>query len=72
MPVLGHMLSGVMLLRHLGENRAADRMEKAIAAVIDRGQKVTYDLMPDTGDRQPAGTSEVADAVIEELEANNA
>src|SRR5829696_2974014 len=38
------MLSGVLMLKHLGEREAADRMESAIAAVIERGEKVTYDL----------------------------
>jgi len=59
------MLSGVMMLRHLGEIKAADRLEKAIAGVIAEGKNVTYDLNPDT---QPVGTSQVADAVIEKLE----
>src|SRR6476660_508870 len=38
------MLSGVLMLRHLGERDAADRMEGAIAAVIAEGVNVTYDL----------------------------
>ncbi len=57
------MLSAVLMLRHLGENEKANRMEKAIAAVIQEGKTVTYDLKPDRN--QPASTtSEVADAVI--------
>ena len=59
------MLSGVMMLRYLGEIKAADRLEKAIAGVIAEGKNVTYDLNPDT---QTVGTSQVADAVIEKLE----
>lgn len=60
------MLSAVMMLRYLREKEAADRLEKAIAEVIAEGKKVTYDLKPDRN--QPAaGTSEVADAVIEKL-----
>jgi len=59
------MLSGVMMLRHLGETEAADRLEKAIAEVIAEGKNVTYDLKPDS---PPVGTSQVADAVIERLE----
>jgi len=58
------MLSGVMMLRHLGETESADRLEKAIAAVIAEGKNVTYDLRS----QQPVGTSQVADAVIEKLE----
>jgi len=61
------MLSGVMMLRHLGETKAADRMEKAIADVIAEGKNVTYDMKPDGADAQVVGTSQVADAVIEKL-----
>jgi isocitrate dehydrogenase (NAD+) len=57
------MLSGVMMLRHLGEEGAADRMEKAIAAVIAEGKNVTYDLRPNAPE-SAVGTSQVADAVI--------
>jgi isocitrate dehydrogenase (NAD+) len=61
------MLSGVMMLRHLGEKNAADRLEKAIADVIVDGKNVTYDIMPDS--ESGVGTSQVADAVIEKLAA---
>lgn len=61
------MLSAVMMLRHLGEGEAADRLEDAIAAVIAEGKNVTYDLQPKSN--SPVGTSQVADAVIEKLEA---
>jgi isocitrate dehydrogenase (NAD+) len=61
------MLSGVLMLRHLDERDAADRMESAIAEVIRRGDKVTYDLKPTRDDPTAVGTSEFADAVIEEL-----
>ncbi|HEV2723619.1 MAG TPA: isocitrate/isopropylmalate family dehydrogenase, partial [Thermoleophilaceae bacterium] len=57
----------VLMLRHLGENDAADRMENAIAAVIRTGEKVTYDLKPTRDDPSAVGTSEYADAVIEEM-----
>jgi len=62
------MLSGVMMLRHLGEEEAADRMERAIATVIRKGERVTYDLKPRRDDPTAVGTSEFADAVIEEME----
>jgi isocitrate dehydrogenase (NAD+) len=61
------MLSGVLMLRHLGEEEAAGRLESAIAAVIAEGSKVTYDLKPSRDDPTAVGTSEVADAVIEKL-----
>jgi isocitrate dehydrogenase (NAD+) len=61
------MLSGVLMLRHLDERDAADRLEAAIAAVIKAGDKVTYDLKPTRDDPSAVGTSEFADAVIEEM-----
>jgi len=60
------MLSGVMMLRHLGETGAADRLEGAIAGVIAEGKNVTYDIMLDN--TKAVGTSQVVDAVIEKLE----
>ena len=61
------MLSGVMMLRHIGEAEAADRLEGAIAGVIAEGRRVTYDMKPDRDDPTAVGTSEVADAVVERL-----
>ncbi len=58
------MLSGVMMLRHLREQDAAERMESAIAAVIAEGKSVTYDMKPTRDDPTAVGTSDVADAVI--------
>jgi isocitrate dehydrogenase (NAD+) len=63
------MLSGVLMLRHLDEADAADRMESAIADLIRTGEKVTYDLKPSRDDPTAVGTSEFADAVIETMEA---
>jgi isocitrate dehydrogenase (NAD+) len=63
------MLSGVYMLRYLGERDAGDRLEHAIAAVISRGERVTFDLKEDRNDPTAVGTSEFADAVIEELNA---
>ena len=59
------MLSGVMMLRHLGEAKTADKLERAIAEVIAEGKKVTYDMKP--GGAGAVGTSQVADAVIQKL-----
>ncbi len=63
------MLSGVMMLRHLGETEAADSTEGAIAAVIKEGKSVTYDMKPTRDDPTAVGTSDVADAVIEKIKA---
>ncbi|HEY2802496.1 MAG TPA: isocitrate/isopropylmalate dehydrogenase family protein [Actinomycetota bacterium] len=62
------MLSGVLMLRHLEEEEAADRLEAAIAAVIAEGKALTYDMKPARDDPTAVGTSDVADAVIEKLE----
>jgi isocitrate dehydrogenase (NAD+) len=61
------MLSGVMMLRHLGEMQATERLEAAIASVIAEGKKVTYDLKANPNNDTAARTFEVADAVIEKL-----
>ena len=58
------ILSGVMMLRHLGEREAADRIEQAVARVIAEGRSVTYDLKADPNDPTAVGTSEMADAII--------
>jgi isocitrate dehydrogenase (NAD+) len=58
----------MLMLRHLGEHDAADRMEAAIAKVIADGDRVTYDMKPTRDDPTAVGTSEMADAVIEELQ----
>ena len=53
------MLSGVLMLRHLDETEAADRMEKGIAEVIRKGDKVTYDLKPSRDDPSCSGYQRV-------------
>src|SRR5213080_3107879 len=59
------MLSGMLMLRHLDEREAADRLEEAIATVIRSGERVTYDMKPTRDDPAAVGTSEVADAIID-------
>jgi len=61
------MLSGVMMLKHLGETSRADRLENAIAEVIADGNKVTYDLKAPADVDKATGTSEVADAIIAKM-----
>ena len=61
------MLSGMLMLRHLEENQAADRLEAAISEVIRSGERVTYDMKPTRDDPTAVGTSEVADAIIDKL-----
>ena len=61
------MFSGVLMLKHLEERDAASRLESALAAVIQEGKDVTYDMKPSRDDPTAVGTSEVADAVIGKL-----
>ena len=63
------ILSGELMLDHLGERDAAQRLEQAVADVIREGEKVTYDMKPSRDDPTAVGTSEYADAIIEKLEA---
>jgi isocitrate dehydrogenase (NAD+) len=58
------ILSGVLMLRHLGERQAADRVQAAAEAVIADGHSVTYDLKPTRDDPTAVGTQEMADAII--------
>ena len=67
---LAQILSGVLMLRHLGETEAAARLEAAIAALILEGRHVTYDMKPTRDDPSAVGTREVADALIELLQAS--
>jgi isocitrate dehydrogenase (NAD+) len=62
------MFSGVLMLKHLEERGAGERLEAAIAAVIEEGKDVTYDMKPSRDDPTAVGTSEVADAVIRRME----
>ena len=64
---LAMILSGVMMLKHLGEFQAAERLESAIASVIEEGKTVTYDLKSAPDDPTAATTSQFADAIIEKL-----
>jgi len=64
---MAQMLSGMLMLRHLDEQEAADSLEHAIAEVIREGKSVTYDMKPTRTDLTAVGTSEVADAIIDKL-----
>ncbi|NMA51996.1 MAG: isocitrate/isopropylmalate dehydrogenase family protein [Peptococcaceae bacterium] len=59
---LAALLSGVMMLRHLGEMAAADRIMQGVIKVLAEKKAVTYDLGGD------AGTSDTADAIIASME----
>jgi isocitrate dehydrogenase (NAD+) len=64
---MAQLLSGMLMLRHLDEQDAADNLEQAIADVIREGKSVTYDMKPRRDDPTAVGTSQVADAIIEKL-----
>lgn len=55
------ILSGVLLLRHLGELQAARTVENAVLATLEEGTAVTKDV---AGKHPPIGTQAYADAVI--------
>lgn len=58
---LAIILSGVLMLQHLGENEAAQRVTKAVNSVLEEGRSLTYDL------GGSASTSQMADAIIAKL-----
>ncbi|MDQ2730191.1 MAG: isocitrate/isopropylmalate dehydrogenase family protein [Armatimonadota bacterium] len=62
------ILSGMLMLRHIGEQEAGDRLENAVAKVLREGKSVTYDMKPDRNDPSAVGTSQMADAIIEAMQ----
>ena len=60
------ILSGALMLRHLGHPAEADRLETALRDVVAEGTSTTYDL------GGTAGTAAFADAIIERLAAVSA
>lgn len=61
------ILSGVLMLQHLGKNAEAKKLEDAVAAVIAEGRDVTYDMKADRNDPTAVGTSQMADAIIKKI-----
>ena len=61
------ILSAKLMLEHLGEQKAADRLEAAVASVISEGKDVTYDLKPNRTDPTAVGTSQMADAICKKV-----
>ena len=66
---VGMILSGAMLLRHLGETDASDRVEAAVADVLREGVAVTPDLRAPDDDRSTVGTGAMAEAIAARLSA---
>ncbi len=63
------ILSGKMMLAHIGEKAAAEKLERAVCAVIEEGKDVTYDMKADRNDPTAVGTSQMADAIIAKMRA---
>lgn len=61
------ILSGVLMLRHLKEDNAAQRLEDAVQDVLAGGKDVTYDLKPNRDDPTSVGTTQMADAIIRRI-----
>ncbi len=61
------ILSGVMMLRHLREHDAANRLDSAVESVLREGRNVTYDLKPERNDPTAVGTKEMAEAIAERV-----
>ncbi len=56
-----------MMLRHLGEIEAAEKLDSAVASIIREGKDVTYDMKPTPDDPSAATTSGMADAIIAKM-----
>ncbi len=61
------ILSGKLMLEHLGEKEAAKKLDDAVAAVIEEGKDVTYDLKMDRNDPTSVGTQEMAEAICAKI-----
>lgn len=61
------ILSGVLMLKDIKEEKAAERLEDAVKEVLAQGKYVTYDLKTHRDDPTAVGTQEMADAIIKKL-----
>ena len=61
------ILSGKLLLEHIGEKAAAEKLERAVAAVIEEGKNVTYDMKDDRNDPTAVGTREMGQAIVKKM-----
>ncbi len=61
------ILSGVMMLEHIGETDAARRLEQALSQVLEEGESLTYDLLPADKQEKAVGTMEMAEAICRKL-----
>jgi isocitrate dehydrogenase (NAD+) len=61
------ILSGKLMLEHLGEAAAAAKLERAVASIIEEGKYVTYDMKADRNDPTAVGTREMAEAICKRM-----
>jgi len=61
------ILSGMLMLKYIKEEKAAERLEEAVKEVLAQGKYVTYDLKTHRDDPGAVGTKEMADAIIKKL-----
>ena len=61
------ILSGVLMLQHIGETDASEKLENAVRKVIKEGKNVTRDLKVDQNDPTAVGTREMGEAIIKEV-----
>jgi 3-isopropylmalate dehydrogenase len=66
------ILSAVMMLEHIGEDKIALKIRNAVAQVVAEGKVKAYDMMKMSGtqdvvNRGAASTSQMADAIIKQL-----
>lgn len=54
------IMAGVMMLHHLGEHEAADKVQNAVEKVVNEGKFVTPDLNP----QSTCGTVEMGNAIV--------
>ena len=61
------ILSAVLMLKYIGEEKKAKVLEDAVASVIREGKFVTYDMKEKRSDPTAVGTKEMADAIIKKI-----
>lgn len=61
------ILSGKLMLEHMGESAAAAKLERAVASIIEEGKHVTYDMKADRNDPTAVGTREMAEAICKRM-----
>jgi len=65
------ILSGMLMLKYIKEDKAARSLEQATREVIAEAKSVTYDLKADPGDISAVGTKQMADAIIQKIKGHH-